>query len=283
MRVRILLATILLMLPVPAQVDQAERMEPHPPAGPVAASWAILHAGFGDSSDSHRRQAVLAAAAIGPAPQALKLIEGALQDKSMIVRQTAAAALGELKAPQSIPYLRQALGDSAEVSFTAAKALTEMGDEEGRAVLQEVLTGERKDKPGFVERDLKHAKKKLTPAELAMMGVREASGALLGPASLGIVVAEEAIKGGKADKNEISGRSIAASVLAEHPDEYARMLLEWALNDSDSSLRATAAKGLARCGNNQSIPKLQAALGDEHAAVRYMAAAAIVRLSAEVQ
>ena len=77
----------------------------------------------------------------------------------------------------------------------------------------------------------------------------------------------------------LSGRASAAGTLPEHPDEYARILLEWALDDPHSEVRAAAAKGLAKCGNGQSIPKLQSKLGDDHAAVRYMAAAALIRLN----
>lgn len=249
-----------------------------PAAEPVAAAWDVLDRSLADTNENRRRQAVLAIGTIGD-PHALKSIEAALQDKSSIVRQTAAAVLGEMKATESIPYLKQALGDNAEVSFTAAKSLVEMDDESGREILQQVLTGERKDKPGFIENNLKHAKKKLTPAEMTMMGVREASGVLLGPAGIGIVVAEEAIKGGKPDKDAVSGRAIAIATLADHPNEYARMLLEWALTDNDQNVRALAAKGLGKCGNEQSIPKLQTALADQHTAVRDMAAASIIRLS----
>jgi HEAT repeat protein len=49
------------------------------------------------------------------------MIEKGLQDKDALVRQTAAAALGESGAKEAIPYLRAALDDSPEVSFTAAK------------------------------------------------------------------------------------------------------------------------------------------------------------------
>ena len=144
--------------------------------------------------------------------------------------------------------------------------------------MEEVLTGERKDKPGYFARQAKHAKKEFTPAEVTLMGVKEATGVLFGPASIGIVVAEKAIKGGKSD-DAISARTIAVASLADHPDNYTRILLEWALTDNEMTVRAAAAKGLAKCGNGESIPKLQAAMNDQHAAVRYMAAASLVRLS----
>jgi HEAT repeat protein len=239
--------------------------------------WTILKQGLVDGSTDHRRQAILAAGSIGATPEALKFIEEGLRDKETIVRQTSATVLGQLKAPESIPYLKQALSDNSEVSFSAAKALAEMDDPDGRSFLIEVLTRERKDKPGFIQQSLKSAKKELTPAELALMGAKEATGVLLGPAAIGIVVAEKVIKGGKSDG--VSGRTIAVAELGAHPDDRTRRLLEWALTDSDTSVRAAAARELGRCGNGDTIPNLQIAMNDEHAAVRYMAAASVIRLS----
>ena len=76
----------------------------------------------------------------------------------------------------------------------------------------------------MVQGAIRDAKAKMrNPAGLAMMGIREASGVLLGPASMGIVVAEDALK----DKGA-SGRVIAAGYLAKDPKPYALKLLEWA-------------------------------------------------------
>jgi HEAT repeat protein len=44
-------------------------------------------------------------------------------------------------------------------------------------------------------------------------------------------------------------------------------------------VRAAAARGLGQCGNKESIPKLEQYLADSNEALKYMAAAAIVRLS----
>jgi HEAT repeat protein len=243
---------------------------------PIVA-WTILKQGLVDGSTDHRRQAMLAAGTIGATAESLKFIEEGLRDKDTIVRQTAATVLGQLKAPESIPALKQALTDNAEVSFSAAKALAEMGDPDGRSFLIEVLTGERKDKPGFVQQQLKSAKKQLTPVELGLMGAKEVTGVLLGPAAIGIVVVEKVVKGSKSDG--VSGRTIAVAELAAQPDDHTRKLLEWALTDSDMSVRAAAARELGRCGNGDTIAKLQNAMNDEHAAVRYMAAASVIRLS----
>jgi HEAT repeat protein len=269
-----------MVTPLHSAPQNIERIAPAAASGPVAMGWEVLDKGLTDSSERHRQQVVLAAGNIGATSDAVKFLGGAFQDKSVLVRQTVAAVFGELKAPESIPYLRKALDDKPEVAFTAARALCEMGDPEGRAFLQEVLTGERKDQPGFIEKNLKYAKKKLTPGQIALMGVNEAAGALLGPASMGILAGEEALKAQTGNKSgQPSGRVIAAGTLADHPDEYSRMLLEWALEDPHSDVRAAAAKGLGKCGNSLSVLKLQGKLNDERAAVRYMAAASLIRLS----
>jgi HEAT repeat protein len=240
--------------------------------------WVILRQGLADGGTDHRRQALLAAASIGATPESLKFLEEGLRDKDTIVRQTAALALGQIKAPESIPALQQALDDnSPEVAFTAAKSLADMDDAMGRRFLEEVLTGQRKDKPGFLAQNMKKAKKQLTPAEITLMGVKEAAGVLVGPAAMGIVVVEKVVKNGKSDG--VSGRAIAAGELADHPDDYTRALLEWSLTDDNAAVRAAAARGLGRCGNEQSIPKLQTAMNDGHTAVRMMAAAAVIRLT----
>jgi HEAT repeat protein len=239
--------------------------------------WDVLRKGLADSDPEHRRQAVLAVAAIGPTTEALTTIENALQDKSAMVRQTAAAALGQLKAPQSIPFLKQALNDTGEVAFAAAKALWDMGDSSGREVLQEVLIGTESTGPGLVHDAMRKARHKMhNPSELALMGINEASGALLGPASMGILVIEEVKKQGGA-----VGRALAASLLTQHPDNYTPVLLDWALDDKNWMVRAAVAKGLGECGTAEKIPKLQKLLNDDRAAVRYLAAASVIRLSAK--
>jgi len=240
------------------------------------SSWDVLYKSLASPNPDHRRQALTALGAIGPAnDRAVKLIENALRDdKDTLVRQTAAAVLGQMEARQAVPLLRQALDDKDEVAFTAAKALADMGDYSGRGVFIDVVTGERKDAPGLVTAKLRQAKSTMRhPDQLALMGAREASGVLLGPASMGIVVAEEVFK----DKTS-AGRALATSYLAKEPDPYAVTLLEWALSDSNHGVRAMAAKGLADRGNGASIAKLQPLLADEHTAVRTMAAAAIIRI-----
>ncbi len=240
------------------------------------AAWQVLDKGLGDSNPEKRGQAIAAAGSMGPTPEALKIVEHGLQDKDTLVRQTAAAELGEMKSSQAIPYLKKALDDCTEVSFTAAISLWKLGGKDGRDIFQGVLEGELRNSPGMVTGAIRDAQHKLrNPSTLALMGVQEAAGALLGPASMGIMFAKEALKDGGS-----SGRVLAAKYLGEDPDPYALTLLEWALVDKNWAVRAAVAKALGQRGNPATIAKLQPLLSDPHPAVSYMAAAAIVRLAA---
>ena len=231
-----------------------------------------------DKNPEKRKQAIAAVGSIGLAPEAIKLAEDAmLKDEDPVVRQTAAAALGEMKSTQSIPALQKALDDaSGQVAFQAAKSLWTLGDRTCKSTLEGVLTGQLKDSAGFVEGAMRDAKAKLhSPRALAWMGFKEASGALLGPFSLGVNAAQEMLKDGGSP-----GRAYAATLLAQDCDARAHQLLEWTLKeDKNAAVKAAAARGLGACGDRKSIPILEQHLADSQDAVRDMAAAAIVKLS----
>jgi HEAT repeat protein len=259
------------------------RSAPARPSGTEAtartdAAWKVLGTGLEDSDPDHRKKALAAMGTIGTVPQAVEMVEKALKDKDTLVRQTAAATLGQMGSEVAIPSLRAALDDGPEVSFTAAKALWDLGDQtDSREIFEQVIAGERKDTPGKLQGALREAKHKLKPGELALMGAKEAAG-LLGPASIGVTAAEEAIKDSKKGSGA-PGRVIAAEILATDPDPYALTLLEWAVADDSSAVRVAVLKGLGERGNQETIPKLMPLLTDDRHAVRYMAAASIIKLS----
>ena len=235
--------------------------------------------GLDDGDAGHRKTAIAAIGTIGSKKEAVEMVERGLQDKDVAVRQTAARTLDEMGAKEAIPSLRAALDDSPEVSFVAAKALWDLGDaDSSRNVFQEVIAGERKDRPSRMHGALKDAKKRLAPGRLALMGVNESSGAFLGPASIAVIAVEEAFKETRKDSGA-GGRSLAAEILSKDSDPYSLTLLEWALGDSNWAVRLAVAKGLGDRGNEGTIPKLQPLLSDQRHAVRYMAAASIVKLS----
>lgn len=279
-------STILTFLITAGLAFPQTRPAPLPPdASPQAAAspdnlaWNTLREGLRDSDPAHRKAALAAFETLGAIPQAVQLVEQALQDKDVFVRQEAAAALGEMGSKDAIPFLKAALDDGPEVSFTAAKSLWTLGDEsDSREIFVEVLEGERKDTPSKVHIAIREAKKKLRPADLALMGAKEAAG-LLGPASIGIDVAAETIKDNKKGSGA-PGRAVVAGILAKDPGPDALALLEWATADDSSGVRVAVAKALGERGNRGSIPKLLPLLSDNRHAVRYMAAASIIKLNA---
>ncbi len=247
-------------------------------AQPNVTSWDLLNQAMNDKNPDKRKQAIAAVGSIGLAPEAIKLTEDAmLKDEDPIVRQTAAAALGEMKSMQSIPALQKALDDaSGQVAFQAAKSLWALGDRTCKTTLEGVLTGQLKDSGGFMEGAMRDAKAKLhSPRALAWMGVKEASGALLGPFSLGVNAAQEMLKDGGSP-----GRAYAAILLAQDCDARAHQLLEWSLKeDKNAAVKAAAARALGVCGDRKSIPILEQYLANSQDSVRDMSAAAIVKLS----
>lgn len=241
----------------------------------VDRAWSTLQKALSEGVD-HRRQALAAIGSIDPEnPKAVKLAEDALQDKEPLVREMACMALGEMKAKQAIPSLREALSDKGEVAFAAAKALADMGDSGGRDMFVAVIAGERSDAPGIVEKGVRDAKHRLKhPQGIFLVGAQDATGVFFGPASYGIVAAKEAFK-----EKGTSSRAIAAAYLAKDPDPYAVTLLEWALTDSSYGVRVSAARGLAERGNSGSLHQLELLLDDSHDSVRTMAAAAIIHIT----
>ena len=246
-------------------------------AQPEKTAWEVLKQGLAEKNLDKHRQALTATGSIGVAPEAVQLVEQALKDMDPLIRQTAAAELGQMKSTQSIPALKAALDDSdGQVAFAAAKALWDMGDKSGRSLVEDVITGDEKTSEGLISGAKRDAQRKMhDPTALALMGLKEASGALLGPFNIGIVAAEQAFKDGSA-----GGRTLAVALLSDDCDAQTVRLLDWSFtNDKSWTVRAAAAKGLGKCGSSDSIPKLETALSDSHEAVKAMSAAAIIRLT----
>ena len=246
-------------------------------AQPEKTAWDVLKLGLAEKNLDKHRQALTATGSIGLAPDAIQLVEQALKDPDPLIRQTAAAELGQMKSKPSIPALKAALDDSdGQVAFAAAKALWDIGDKSGRGLVEDVITGDEKTSEGLISGAKRDAKRKMhDPKALAVMGLKEASGALLGPFNIGIVAAEQAFKDGAA-----GGRTLAVALLSEDCDAQTVRLLDWSFtNDKSWTVKAAAAKGLGKCGSPDSIPKLETALSDSHEAVKAMSAAAIIRLT----
>jgi HEAT repeat protein len=211
--------------------------------------------------------------------RALKLVEGALQDKERDVRLLAIAALGDMGSRRSIPKLRQALDDDdPEIVFAAARSLWQMGDKSGRSIIEDVLAGERAAARGAVSSNLERIRKVLTdPKGLVLFGLREGIGAVAGPYAMGMNVVQEFTK-----DRSVAARVVCANMLAKEKSRRSLPFLREALRDENWVVRLTAAKAVASVRDAGSIPVLVANIEDEDEklAVKLMAAASVLILQA---
>jgi len=161
------------------------------------------------------------------------------------------------------------------VSFAAAKSLSDMGDHSGRDVFIEILSGEKSNSTGMMKDQLESAKKHLQdPRGLAMIGAKEAASALFGPAGWGITIVEEVSKDRSA-----SARAMSAALVGHDAGKDAVRELDEAIWDKNWIARVAAAQALGECTQRDQIKHLRGLLWDGKPAVRYMAAASIIRLS----
>ncbi len=234
-------------------------------------AWEVLTAAVADEKASRRSEAIVALGSVGPRKKAVQLVESGMSDKEVSVREIVAITLGQMKSRASIPKLKESLDDEApEVSFAAARSLWVLGDRSGRDIFIEVLSGARPPSEGVVKSKLRRFH---NPAALALIGAKEAAGALLGPLAFGISVAEELAKDRSA-----SARVLSASLLGEDRDPDTVRELDDALADKNWVVRAAAARALGGTHLPAQVAKLEAVLEDQKDAVRYQAAASIIRL-----
>src|ERR1700722_4777816 len=238
-------------------------------AQPEKTAWDVLQPGLVDTNPLNRRQAVTATGSIGLDPEVIRQVEWALQkDTDPLIRATAAAELGEMQSRQSFPALKAALDDpEGEVGFAAAKALWDMGDKTGRGFIEDVVAGQQKATDGGVKGALRRADRlRYDPKQMAIIGAKSATGALLGPFNIGVLAAEQVLKNGA-----VAVRMQALNLLAQECDAQTFKLLEAAATDDKTwAEKAAAAKALGRCGNPDAIPKLEENLSNSNVAVRFM-------------
>jgi HEAT repeat protein len=241
----------------------------------TARAWLI--AGASSDSARDRSDTISALTILLNDPEAIGLIESGLEDRDVSIRVLAVTSLGSMKARMAIPRLRKALDDdSAQVDFAAAQALWGMGDQSGRDVLYQVLDGSRKAGPGLIQGKINDAKQDIhNPKKLAMMGVNQASGAFLGPFSIGVYFAEEYAK-----HNSAPAQAVCAKLLSSDRTEETVAELVGALGDSSWVVRAAAARALGEMDRPEALPGLKAELeNDDQSTAQFAAAAAIVRIT----
>ena len=259
----------------PATSPEPEVRDRHTPTEPPHP-WQILTSGATDHNSMRRAEAVAALGTMPPSPRVLHLVENALDDKDSSIRQLAAMNLGQMRERRSIPRLKKALNDpSPEVSFAAAKSLWTMGDHSGRDVFIRILSGEKSSSSGVIKDEVEATKKKLDDKrKLAIIGATEAASSLFGPAGWGLKIVEEITRDRSA-----SARAMSAILLSHDASLDGLRELQDALFDKNWIVRAAAAQALGASRHRDQIPYLRPLLDDDKPAVRFMAAASILRLS----
>jgi hypothetical protein len=262
----------------PAMQPQASKPREQPTATPRAPkipkeeAWQILNTACRGDKTIVRATAIRVLGLVPHDPKALKLAERALNDEKPEVRSAAAVALGDMKAKSSIPKLREALDDDdPSVALAAAHSLELMHDNSSYEVYYEVLTGQRKAGKGLIASQTSFL---TDPKKLAQLGFEEGIGFIpfagIGWRAIGTIR--------KDDSSSV--RAAAAKVLAKDPDPAATKALADAVGDKSWLVRAAALEALAKRGDPSVLDTVQLSMSDEKDAVKYTAAAAVLRFMA---
>ena len=262
----------------PAIQPQAKEPGQQPPANPKVPqnpkqeAWQILETACTGDKTSNRATAIRVLGLVPNDAKARKLVENALHDDRAEVRSAAAEALGDMNSRTSIQKLRKALDDKdPSVALAAAHSLGLMHDDSAYDVYYEVLTGQRKTGKGLVASQTSMLN---DPRKMAQFGFEEGIGFIpfagIGWRAIKVI--------SKDDSSPV--RAAAAKVLAKDPDPAATKALADAAGDKSWLVRAAALEALAKRGDPSVLDKVELYLSDEKDAVRYTAAAAVLRLTA---
>ncbi len=248
------------------------RATPMVPRTPKEEAWHILDTACSGDKTSDRATAIRVLGLMPNNAKALRLAEKALKDDKPEVRSAAAAALGDMKSRASIPKLRAALDDDDPlVALAAAHSLELMHDDSAYEVYYEVLTGQRKASRGLIASQTSILK---DPKKVAQLGFEEGIG-FIPFAGIGWGAVKAITKD---DSSPV--RAAAAQVLARDPDLAATKALADAVGDKSWLVRAAALEALAKRGDPSVLDTVRMYVSDEKDAVRYTAAAAVLRLMA---
>jgi HEAT repeat protein len=235
-------------------------------------AWQVLDTACTGDKTSDRATAIRVLGLMPNNAKARKLAEKALDDDRPEVRLAAAAALGDMKSKTSIPKLRAALDDKdPSVALAAAHSLELMHDNSAYEVYYEVLNGERKAGKGLIasQRSILN-----DPKRMAQLGFEEGIG-FIPFAGIGWGAIKTITKD---DSSPV--RAAAAKVLANDPDPATTKALADAVGDKSWLVRAAALEALAKRGDPSVLATVELRLSDEKDAVKYTAAAAVLRLMA---
>jgi HEAT repeat protein len=223
-----------------------------------------------------RKEAVVALSIGGAREPFLTLLSSMLSDKDWAVRLATVTSLADLKSNSAVDSLRRALNDrTPEVSFAAAKALLELDDPVGKNALLSVLSGQTKTSASYFTKQTRDALRMMhTPKPMFILALKTGIGFAPVP---GLGEGMSSMQGLLADSG-VSGRAMAALLLAKEQDAETAAALREALTDKQWSVRAAAIHSLALRDDPSMEAIFAPLLDDSKEPVRLSAAAAYLRL-----
>src|SRR5580704_11614599 len=239
-------------------------------------SRSLLEDALKDGNPDTRTQAVQALGLVGPREPYISESEAMLDDKDVAVRLATVASLVDLRNPRTPAALKKALADDVpEVSFSAAKALWNLNEPEGKDALLSVLAGETKTSSGYITKQKRDTFRLIhTPKTMFLFALKEGMGFAPVP---GLGAGAASLQGILADPS-VSGRATTALLLSNDRDPQVLDALRDALGDKDGSVRAAAVHAIALRDDPGVMNDLVPLLDDKKEAVRLRAAAALLRL-----
>jgi HEAT repeat protein len=246
---------------------QSTFAQPH-----IDKAWGILKTAAADSNADKRAAATSVLGLLTKDADAQAIAEKGLKDEKPQVRAAAAGALGAMQATGAVALLKEAVQDKdVTVVLAAAHALYVLKDPSAYEVYYAVLTGEKKSGSGLMG----DQKKMLSdPRKMAEFGFEQGIG-FIPFAGLGLDAISAITKD---DSSPV--RAAAAKLLATDPDPKSGEALAQAVFDKSWMVRAAALDAIARRGEYTLGPRIEACMDDEKEQLRYIAAAAIIRLQA---
>ena len=265
----------LLTMVIYAQTPSPASPGARPPALEDRAR-SLLEEALKDGNPDVRAQAVQALGLVGPREPYISELEAMLNDKDVAVRLATVASLMDLRNPRTPSALKKALADDVpEVSFSAAKALWNLHEPEGKDALLSVLAGETKTSSGYITKQKRDTFRLIhTPKTMFLFALKEGMG--LAPVP-GLGAGASSLQGILADPS-VSGRATTALLLSNDRDPQVLEALRDALGDKDASVRAAAVHAIALRDDPAVVNDLAPVLDDKKEAVRVRAAAALLRL-----
>ena len=238
------------------------------------SAWKLLEEGAREKNLEKRAKMIHALGLLGPEPKAVELAEAGLEDKEPQVRIVAARVLGQMGSTKSVPKLVAATSDrKISVALAAAHSLVALKSDAGYDVYYAVMTGQRKE-AGMIEEQWDELRSPKNAAEFAFNQ------------GIGFVpyapAAYEAIQMlTKKDPSPI--RAAAAIGLVHDPNPRSGTALAQAVKDKNWIVRVAALRAIAMRGDHEMLGAVEAMTQDKREEVRFAAAVAVLKLTAEVK